>query len=297
MLTTTTEPEVSALPAPAKPEPSAGKRSAINEEQVQAFTDSLFGEDMHAKRVQSESVDQEQASRLLSDGDAPAACACRVAGRALCCGRSLYLNTFSVALATLGVIHAASLSVHAIGQALGVARGKQGKHGVKQVDRLLSNSGIPVWELFALWVPYVLGQRSEAVVVLDWTDFEPDDQTTLVASLVTQHGRATPLLWMTVQKSALKGLRNSVEDLVLSRLREVIPSGVKVTVLADRGFADQKLYALLEQLGFDYVVRFRQCITVLSAEGERRKAADWVPKTGHLRKLPQARVTARSNQC
>jgi hypothetical protein len=95
---------------------------------------------------------------------------------------------------------------------LGVARGKQGKHGVKQVDRLLSNSGIPVWELFALWVPYVLGQRSEAVVVLDWTDFEPDDQTVLVASLVTQHGRATPLLWMTVQKSALKGLRNSVEQ-------------------------------------------------------------------------------------
>jgi hypothetical protein len=235
MLTTTTEPEVSPLPGPAEPETAAGRRGAINEEQVHAFTHSLLGEDLHAKRVQS------------------------------------------VALATLGVIHAASLSVHAIGQALGVARGNQGKHGVKQVDRLLSNSGIPVWELFALWVPYVLGQRSEAVVVLDWTDFEQDDQTTLVASLITQHGRATPLLWMTVQKSALKGLRNSVEDVVLSRLREVIPSSVKVTVLADRGFADQKLYALLEQLGFDYVVRFRQCISVLSAGGERRKAADWVP--------------------
>jgi hypothetical protein len=253
-LTTTTEPEVCTLPSPAEPEATAGNRGAINEEQVHEFTHSLFGEDLHAKRV------------------------------------------LSVALATLGVIHAASLSVHAIGQALAVARGKQGKHGVKQVDRLLSNSGIPVWELFEFWVPYVLGQRTEAVVVLDWTDFEPDDQTTLVASLVTQHGRATPMLWMTVQKSALKGLRNSVEDMVLSRLREVIPSGVKVTVLADRGFADQKLYALLEQLGFDYVVRFRQCITVLSAEGERRKAADWVPKAGHLRKLPQARVTARRTQ-
>jgi hypothetical protein len=29
-------------------------------------------------------------------------------------------------------------------------------------------------------------------------------------------------------------------------------------VLADRGFADQKLYALLQQVGFDYVIRFRQ---------------------------------------
>jgi hypothetical protein len=201
-------------------------------------------------------------------------------------------RVLSLSLATLGVIHAASLSVYAIGQALAMARGTQGKHGIKQVDRLLSNTGIPVWHLFSLWVPYVLGQRTEALITLDWTDFEADDQTTLVASLVTQHGRSTPLVWLSVQKSSLKGLRNEVEDAVVLRLREVVASEVKVTLLADRGFADQKLYALLEQVGFDYVVRFRQCITVTSAQGERRTAAEWVPQAGHLRKLPQARVTA-----
>jgi hypothetical protein len=62
-------------------------------------------------------------------------------------------RVLSLALAPLGVIQAASLSVYAIGQALALARGTQGKHGVKQVDRLLSNSGIAVWELFAFWVP------------------------------------------------------------------------------------------------------------------------------------------------
>ena len=201
-------------------------------------------------------------------------------------------RVLSLALATLGVIHAASLSVYAIGQALAEARGTQGKHGVKQVDRLLSNTGLSLWELFALWVPFVLGQRTQALVNMDWTDFEADDHTTLVVSLVTGHGRSTPLVWLTVQKSLLKGMRNEVEDAVLVRLRECIPSAVKVTVLADRGFADQKLYALLKQLGFDYVVRFRQCIAVTSAEGERRKAADWVPEAGRARKLLKARVTA-----
>jgi Transposase DDE domain len=201
-------------------------------------------------------------------------------------------RVLSLALATLGVIHAASLSVYAIGQAMAEARGTQGKHGVKQVDRLLSNTGLSLWELFALWVPFVLGQRTQALVNMDWTDFEADDHTTLVVSLVTGHGRSTPLVWLTVQKSLLKGMRNEVEDAVLVRLRECIPSPVKVTVLADRGFADQKLYALLRQLGFDYVVRFRQCITVTSAEGERRKAADWVPEAGRARKLLKARVTA-----
>jgi hypothetical protein len=201
-------------------------------------------------------------------------------------------RVLSLALATLGVIHAASLSVYAIGQALAEARGTQGKHGVKQVDRLLSNTGLSLWELFALWVPFVLGQRTQALVNMDWTDFEADDQTTLVVSLVTGHGRSTPLVWLTVQKSLLKGMRNEVEDAVLVRLRECIPSSVQVTVLADRGFADQKLYALLRQLGFDYVVRFRQCITVTRAEDERRKAADWVPEAGRARKLLKARVTA-----
>lgn len=205
-------------------------------------------------------------------------------------------RVLSLAFATLGVIHAASLSVYAIGQALAQARGTQGKHGVKQVDRLLSNTGICAWELFALWVPFVLGQRTRAVVNMDWTDFEADDHTTLMISLVTGHGRSTPLVWMTVQKSVLKGMRNEVEDAVLGRLREVLPSGVKVTVLADRGFGDQNLYALLTQLGFDYVVRFRQGIAVTSTEGERRKAADWVPEAGRARKLSQARVTAQLTQ-
>jgi len=223
---------------------------AINEQQVVAFLEGLFGDDLHVKRV------------------------------------------LSLSLATLGVIHAASLSVYAIGQALAVARGKKGKHGVKQVDRLLSNTGVDVWSLFSLWVPYVMGQRTEAVVALDWTDFDDDDHTTLVASLRTRHGRSTPLVWLTVHKSALKGMRNDAEDSVLLRLREVIAPEVKVTLLADRGFADQKLYALLEELRFEYVVRFRQRIIVTSAQGERRTAAEWVPTSGHLRKLKGARVTA-----
>ena len=47
--------------------------------------------------------------------------------------------------ATLGVMQSASLAVAMIGQALAQARGLVTKHAVKQVDRLLSNSGIDVW--------------------------------------------------------------------------------------------------------------------------------------------------------
>ncbi|CAM4522650.1 hypothetical protein COEX109129_40000 [Corallococcus exiguus] len=134
-------------------------------------------------------------------------------------------------------MQAASLSVAAIGKAMAWARGEDvtSKHAVKQVDRLLSNGGFDVWRLFASWVPFVLAERTEAVIALDWTDFEQDDQETLVASLITRHGRATPLLWTTLVKSASVGNRQLVEGQTLQRLRELIASEVKVTVVARTG--------------------------------------------------------------
>ena len=55
------------------------------------------------------------------------------------------MRVYSMANATLGVLSSASLAVHAIGQGLAHARGLITKHAVKQVDRLLSNTGIDVW--------------------------------------------------------------------------------------------------------------------------------------------------------
>ena len=87
------------------------------------------------------------------------------------------------------------------------------------------------------------------IVALDWTSFAADGQDTIVLSMVTGHGRATPLLWKTVASSTLKGNQRRYEYELLCRLREVLPAGVKVTVVADRGFADCKLfYALTTEL-------------------------------------------------
>ena len=206
-------------------------------------------------------------------------------------------RVYSLANATLGVITSASLGIHAIGQGLAAARGLMTKHAIKQVDRLLSNGKVQVWEYFAQWVPHVIGSRKEILVALDWTEFDADDQSTIAAHLITRHGRATPLVWQTVRKSTIKHRRNRYEDEVLVRLREVLPEGVKVTMVADRGFGDQALFeALSEALGFDYVIRIRGNILVHSADGEQRAAADWVGKGGRAKTLRQARVTAKKTE-
>src|SRR5271169_2718174 len=91
----------------------------------------------------------------------------------------------SLANGALGVMTSASLAVSIIGQSLAQARGLLSKHAIKQVDRLLSNQGIVVWDMFAPWVAEIVGQREKIVVAMDWTDFDADDQTTLVLSLVS----------------------------------------------------------------------------------------------------------------
>ena len=121
-------------------------------------------------------------------------------------------RVLSLANGTLGVMTGAALAVGLIGQALATARGLVAKSAIKQVDRLLSNAGVEPWELFGSWVGEVLGERREIVVAMDWTDFDRDRQATLALHLVTGHGRATPLLWLTIDKDELKNQRNDFED-------------------------------------------------------------------------------------
>ena len=201
-------------------------------------------------------------------------------------------RVLSLSNATLGVLTSASLAIHAVGQGLAQAMGKLSKHGVKQVDRLLSNEGIDVERFFGYWVAYMVGARPEIVVALDWTSFARDGHETIVLSMLTGHGRATPLMWRTVQASTLKGNQRRYEDELLRALRHAVPEGVKVTIVADRGFGNGPVIQCVgEELGFEYVLRIRGDFYVTNAKGERRLASDWVGVKGRSRTLRGATVT------
>jgi hypothetical protein len=228
---------------------SANKQ--ISFEGIQRFLRSVFGQDLHAKRI------------------------------------------LSLAGATLGAIESASLAVALIGQGLALARGLKTKYAIKQVDRMLANMAIDVDALLRHWVPFIVGKRPGITVAMDWTEFKPDGQATLMLSMLTSHGRATPLYWLTVDTATLKNRRNGLEYQALVRLAEALPDGVQVFIVADRGFGDHKLYRVLtEELKFDFVIRFRGNITVTTADGETRAAAEWIGKSGHARVLRGATVTA-----
>lgn len=203
-------------------------------------------------------------------------------------------QTESIAQATVGALRAPTASITAVGRASARARGKRDKHGIKQVDRMLSNDRIRTNEVFDHYVRALVGARREIVAVIDWSDYANSGHSKIAISLVTRHGRATPLVWLTVHTSKLKKRRASYEQRVLRMLKWALPEGVRVTILADRGFGDAALYEqMVDLLRFDFVIRFRGCIHVMNAEGESRPASRWVAPNGRATQILDARVTAR----
>jgi len=75
-------------------------------------------------------------------------------------------------------------------------RGLVDTHAVEPIDRLLTNRGVVLWDIFDLWVRQVVRPREETPVAMDWTDLDADDQTTLALNLVACHASATPLIWL-----------------------------------------------------------------------------------------------------
>jgi hypothetical protein len=169
----------------------------------------------------------------------------------------------------------------------------EGQYAIKQVDRMLANMTIDVDALLRHWVPFAVGKRPSITVAMDWTEFEADGQATLMLSMLTSHGRATPLCWLTVDTATLKNRRTATNTRPwCAWLKHCLTVSKSVSV-ADRGFGDHKLCRVLtEELKFDFVIRFRGNIMVSTADGETRTAAEWIGKGGRARVLRGATVTA-----
>ncbi|RKG86203.1 hypothetical protein [Corallococcus terminator] len=167
-------------------------------------------------------------------------------------------------------------------------------HGSSSLVSLRSSTreGAPgAWSLFSTWVPYVLGQRTRAIIVLRWVRFAAERQATLVASLLAKRSPPTPLVWMTVEAKGLERVRPEVEDALLARLRELVPPALKAVVLADEGFSEPRTLRRLDALGLDYVVRLDPDTVVFNDVEGCRPAAAWTPGSLRPGRVRDVRLT------
>jgi hypothetical protein len=187
---------------------------------------------------------------------------------------------------TLGALTAAATRVERaslanIGRKL--LGGGLDKHRIKRTWRFCANPRVEVSDAMRGLIRRLLRPRrvrpgdrrkklKPLVVAFDWTDIRKFH--TLMAAAVMK-GRAMPLLWATYTKWKLARSQNSLEEGLLRLLREVIPPGYPVILLADRGFGRTELARVCQQLGFRYLVRIKPDVWV---EGQEY--------TGNLKDFP-----------
>lgn len=136
------------------------------------------------------------------------------------------------------------------------------KHQIKRCWRFCANDRIETADAMRGVLKRVLKRRKKTLVVsFDWTDIKSFQ--TLVASAVFK-GRSIPVCWASCKKHVYDGhrSRNALEESLLLVLRTMIPSQVKVILLADRGFGRTELARFCQRHGFSYVIRIQPKVQV-----------------------------------
>ena len=187
---------------------------------------------------------------------------------------------------------ASTLSLSLVATVLAAAHGILPAAASLRLQRLVNNPKLDLEERGYAYVRSVIGERRELLLSMDWTEFDADDHSTLCVSRITDHGRATPLWWMTGRCADLEpGARMDLEDTLVLRLRSVLPADVKVRILCDRGFTDQERFELWDRMGWGYIVRTRGTIWITDANGTMQRAAQWLHPEGRAVRLANARIT------
>lgn len=135
----------------------------------------------------------------------------------------------------------------------------------KRLSRLIHNPRLAPKRLAESIAHKALSQvpaTGKVRITIDWTT--EDDQHLLVISLVIGR-RGVPIYWRAYHQSVLKGRMHRYERAVIKRAFKLIFQYVgrkRIRLTADRGFADEPLFALLQQLGIRFVIRVKSCVKV-----------------------------------
>src|SRR5215468_3002142 len=173
-----------------------------------------------------------------------------------------------------------------------LSRGHGNKEAAaKQLSRLIHNPRLRPAD-FAAWLcRQALEQAPRAGKVrltIDWTT--EDDQHLLVISLVVGR-RALPIYWRAYSQGALKGRMKRYELAVIKSAFKLIFLYVKpgrIRLSADRGFPDDDLFALLDELNIAYIIRVKGSVKVFY--GERWGKLNMIRFEGNARRRSLGRL-------
>ena len=138
----------------------------------------------------------------------------------------------------------------------------------RRLRRILAHTD---WNVSAIFESVVRGSlaslpRGRCVLILD--DTEQADHCFLSTLALDYRGRALPLAWCR-WSGPLRGAYWSQIERLFEQAQRVLPPQVQPVLLADRGLASPALIRLVQQRGWDYLVRVQRETTLRERQSRR----------------------------
>jgi len=190
-----------------------------------------------------------------------------------------------VGLITSGTVHLSIWSLYRPGKVK--ASSKE-----RQFSRWLHNDKIKANEVYRELanLAFIDWQDEKAELALDPTMLW--NKCAVVRVSIIYRGRSLPLCWVVLeQKSATVAFIKY--EMILREAAQLLPSGCKVTLLADRGFNDVELMKLCTELGWHFVIRLKGSIVVHRPFKRRSKIINLLPRKGEIYLFDSVQITDR----
>lgn len=131
----------------------------------------------------------------------------------------------------------------------------------RRFSRWLRNERVQEHGLYARLIRSALSvwQQNRIVLALDTTMVW--ERYCIIRIVLVYRGRGIPVVWSVLEHSSSMVAYSAYASLI-DAVVEVLPQGIEVLFLADRGFADVELFKHLHRLGWHYRIRVKSSFLV-----------------------------------
>jgi len=132
----------------------------------------------------------------------------------------------------------------------------------RRFRRWLGNRRIEVAPLYRPLIQQALQEWGTHTLYLALDTSMLWNQYCLIRLSVGYRGRAVPVVWEVIEHGS-SSVTHAAYEALLEAVPALLPAGVKVVFLADRGFADTELLTHLRRLGWHFRIRLKATFSVV----------------------------------
>ena len=143
----------------------------------------------------------------------------------------------------------------------------------RRFARWVYNDRICVGELYGPLIQGALSEWGEHILYLALDTSRLFEEYCLIRISVIFRGRAVPLIWKVIEHKS-NTVAYEVYKELLDAAAKLLPAGVPIVFLADRGFADTNLMRHVRELGWHFRIRIK-CNFLVYQNGEFRSVDEF----------------------